>query len=56
MVTSMELKDTSQEHLSELLTSHSEVILAQTSPQQKPIIVAGSQRQDADVAVTRARN
>lgn len=48
----MEQKDTSQERVNELLTNHSEIILAQTSPQQKLIIVVGSQRQYEDVAVT----
>lgn len=52
MVTRVKLKDSSQEQLVELLTNHSETILAQTSPQQKLIIVVGCQRQDTDDAMT----
>jgi sodium/potassium-transporting ATPase subunit alpha len=47
-----ELKDLSDEQLDDILTNHSEIIFARTSPQQKLIIVEGCQRMGAIVAVT----
>ncbi|KAG8434752.1 hypothetical protein GDO86_012920 [Hymenochirus boettgeri] len=47
-----ELKDMSSEDLDEILTHHSEIVFARTSPQQKLIIVEGCQRQNFVVAVT----
>ncbi|NP_001080818.1 hydrogen/potassium-exchanging ATPase 12A [Xenopus laevis] len=47
-----ELKDICPEELDDILTHHSEIVFARTSPQQKLIIVEGCQRQNAVVAVT----
>ncbi|XP_036600929.1 potassium-transporting ATPase alpha chain 2-like [Trichosurus vulpecula] len=52
VVNGMELREMSPEQLDELLTCHTEIVFARTSPQQKLIIVEGCQRQDAVVAVT----
>lgn len=38
--------------IDEILTNHSEIVFARTSPQQKLIIVEGCQRQGQIVAVT----
>ncbi|XP_073441081.1 potassium-transporting ATPase alpha chain 2 [Dendrobates tinctorius] len=46
------LKDMSSEELDDILTNHSEIVFARTSPQQKLIIVEGCQRQNFVVAVT----
>ncbi|XP_007945980.1 sodium/potassium-transporting ATPase subunit alpha-4-like [Orycteropus afer afer] len=47
-----ELKNMSSEQLDDVLKSHTEIVFARTSPQQKLIIVEGCQRQGAIVAVT----
>ncbi|CAF95281.1 unnamed protein product [Tetraodon nigroviridis] len=47
-----ELKDMTSEELDEVLSHHTEIVFARTSPQQKLIIVEGCQRQGAIVAVT----
>jgi len=47
-----ELKDLTAEQLDAILTNHSEIVFARTSPQQKLIIVEGCQRQGHVVAVT----
>ncbi|NXD62460.1 AT1A1 ATPase, partial [Eolophus roseicapillus] len=47
-----DLKDMSSEQLDDILTHHTEIVFARTSPQQKLIIVEGCQRQGAIVAVT----
>ncbi|KAK9412577.1 sodium/potassium-transporting ATPase subunit alpha-2-like [Crotalus adamanteus] len=47
-----ELKDMTSQQLDKILSSHSEIVFARTSPQQKLIIVEGCQRQGAIVAVT----
>ncbi|XP_056398450.1 potassium-transporting ATPase alpha chain 2 isoform X2 [Hyla sarda] len=47
-----ELKDMTSEDLDDILTNHSEIVFARTSPQQKLIIVEGCQRQNFVVAVT----
>uniref|UniRef100_G3TZL1 Sodium/potassium-transporting ATPase subunit alpha n=1 Tax=Loxodonta africana TaxID=9785 RepID=G3TZL1_LOXAF len=52
VVTGTELKDMSPEELDELLANPSEIVFAQTSPQQKLIIVKCCQRLGAVVAVT----
>ncbi|XP_028972313.2 sodium/potassium-transporting ATPase subunit alpha-1 [Esox lucius] len=46
------LKDLTAEQLDDILTNHTEIVFARTSPQQKLIIVEGCQRQGAIVAVT----
>ncbi|XP_036999987.2 sodium/potassium-transporting ATPase subunit alpha-4 [Artibeus jamaicensis] len=46
------LKDLSSEQLDNILQSHTEIVFARTSPQQKLIIVEGCQRLGAIVAVT----
>ncbi|NXA52154.1 AT1A1 ATPase, partial [Nothocercus julius] len=47
-----DLKDMTSEQLDDILTHHTEIVFARTSPQQKLIIVEGCQRQGAIVAVT----
>uniref|UniRef100_H3CFG1 Uncharacterized protein n=1 Tax=Tetraodon nigroviridis TaxID=99883 RepID=H3CFG1_TETNG len=48
-----DLKDLSQEQMDDILSNHTEIVFARTSPQQKLIIVEGCQRQQgAIVAVT----
>ncbi|XP_054419201.1 sodium/potassium-transporting ATPase subunit alpha-4 isoform X2 [Pteronotus mesoamericanus] len=47
-----ELKDLTSEQLDNILRSHTEIVFARTSPQQKLIIVEGCQRLGAIVAVT----
>ena len=47
-----ELRDISPDDLDDILTHHTEIVFARTSPQQKLIIVEGCQRQGAIVAVT----
>merc|ERR1712038_57115 len=47
-----ELKELSEVQLDEILTHHTEIVFARTSPQQKLIIVEGCQRMGAIVAVT----
>merc|ERR1712123_475563 len=47
-----ELKDLNERQIDEILTYHSEIVFARTSPQQKLIIVEGCQRMGAIVAVT----
>ncbi|CAL1533169.1 unnamed protein product [Lymnaea stagnalis] len=46
------LKDFTKEELDFVLTHHTEIVFARTSPQQKLIIVEGCQRNGAIVAVT----
>ncbi|XP_065653929.1 sodium/potassium-transporting ATPase subunit alpha-like [Hydra vulgaris] len=46
------LKDISQNDLDEILRTHTEIVFARTSPQQKLIIVEGCQRVGSIVAVT----
>lgn len=40
-----DLKDLSQEQMDDILSNHTEIVFARTSPQQKLIIVEGCQRQ-----------
>ena len=47
-----DLKSMSSAEIDELLSTHTEIVFARTSPQQKLIIVEGCQRQGAIVAVT----
>ncbi|CAF2068549.1 unnamed protein product [Rotaria magnacalcarata] len=47
-----DLKDMTSAQLDGILKTHSEIVFARTSPQQKLIIVEGCQRQGAIVAVT----
>ncbi|XP_033096761.1 sodium/potassium-transporting ATPase subunit alpha-3-like isoform X1 [Anneissia japonica] len=47
-----ELKDISNEALDSILSEHTEIVFARTSPQQKLIIVEGCQRAKQIVAVT----
>ncbi|CAH8652746.1 unnamed protein product [Dicrocoelium dendriticum] len=47
-----DLRDMTPAQIDEILTNHSEIVFARTSPQQKLIIVEGCQRQGAIVAVT----
>ncbi|CAF4444029.1 unnamed protein product, partial [Didymodactylos carnosus] len=47
-----DLKSMSPSEIDSLLSSHSEIVFARTSPQQKLIIVEGCQRQGGIVAVT----
>ena len=44
MVHGSRLKDLSSEQLDNILQSHTEIVFARTSPQQKLIIVEGCQR------------
>lgn len=44
------LKDLSEAELDNILNTHSEIVFARTSPQQKLIIVEGCQRNGAIVA------
>ena len=46
------LQDMKKDDIDEILTYHTEIVFARTSPQQKLIIVEGCQRQGAIVAVT----
>jgi sodium/potassium-transporting ATPase subunit alpha len=50
--TGTELQDISEEQLDWILSHHSEIVFARTSPQQKLIIVEGCQRAGRIVAVT----
>jgi sodium/potassium-transporting ATPase subunit alpha len=45
VITGQELKDMKEEQLDEVLRSHTEIVFARTSPQQKLFIVEGCQRQ-----------
>ncbi|XP_025081669.1 sodium/potassium-transporting ATPase subunit alpha-B-like isoform X3 [Pomacea canaliculata] len=47
-----DLRDMTPAQIDEILTNHSEIVFARTSPQQKLIIVEGCQRQGQIVAVT----
>ncbi|CAG10197.1 unnamed protein product, partial [Tetraodon nigroviridis] len=47
-----DLKDLSQKQIDDVLTNHTEIVFARTSPQQKLVIVEGCQRLGAIVAVT----
>lgn len=47
-----DLKDIEQKDMDDLLSNHSEIVFARTSPQQKLLIVEGCQRLGAIVAVT----
>ncbi|VDL96146.1 unnamed protein product [Schistocephalus solidus] len=47
-----DLREMTPTQIDEILTNHSEIVFARTSPQQKLIIVEGFQRQGAIVAVT----
>ncbi|CAF0841911.1 unnamed protein product, partial [Didymodactylos carnosus] len=47
-----DLKNMTQDQIDHLLSTHTEIVFARTSPQQKLIIVEGCQRQGAIVAVT----
>merc|ERR1711971_358409 len=47
-----EIKDMSEKQIDKILMYHTEIVFARTSPQQKLIIVEGSQRMGAIVAVT----
>jgi len=47
-----DLRDMTPGQIDEILSNHSEIVFARTSPQQKLIIVEGCQRQGAIVAVT----
>ncbi|XP_014681357.1 PREDICTED: sodium/potassium-transporting ATPase subunit alpha-like [Priapulus caudatus] len=52
VVHGVNLKDMTPAQIDDILNSHSEIVFARTSPQQKLIIVEGCQRQGAIVAVT----
>ncbi|CAF0832605.1 unnamed protein product [Adineta steineri] len=52
VVSGSELAELSAQQLDEVLTLHSEIVFARTSPQQKLIIVEGCQRQGWIVGVT----
>lgn len=52
VVSGSELAELSSQQLDEVLTLHSEIVFARTSPQQKLIIVEGCQRQGWIVGVT----
>ena len=52
VVTGDALRDMNSDQLDHVLRTHSEVVFARTSPQQKLIIVEGCQRMGAIVAVT----
>jgi sodium/potassium-transporting ATPase subunit alpha len=45
VITGQELKDMEEKQLDEVLRSHTEIVFARTSPQQKLFIVEGCQRQ-----------
>lgn len=45
MIHGTDLKDLSQEQMDDILSNHTEIVFARTSPQQKLIIVEGCQRQ-----------
>jgi len=47
-----DLRDMTPAQIDDVLSNHSEIVFARTSPQQKLIIVEGCQRQGAIVAVT----
>ncbi|XP_032898540.1 sodium/potassium-transporting ATPase subunit alpha-2 [Amblyraja radiata] len=47
-----DLKEMGEDQLDQILSNHTEIVFARTSPQQKLIIVEGCQRQGAIVAVT----
>src|SRR6218665_2048534 len=47
-----DLRDMTPAQIDDVLASHTEIVFARTSPQQKLIIVEGCQRQGAIVAVT----
>lgn len=47
-----DLRDMTPAQIDDILASHTEIVFARTSPQQKLIIVEGCQRQGAIVAVT----
>lgn len=46
------LKEMERNDIDDILSHHTEIVFARTSPQQKLIIVEGCQRQGAIVAVT----
>lgn len=52
VVHGMDLKDMTPSEIDDILSHHTEIVFARTSPQQKLIIVEGCQRQGAIVAVT----
>lgn len=52
MIHGGDLRDMTPAQIDEILTNHSEIVFARTSPQQKLIIVEGCQRQGQIVAVT----
>ena len=52
MVHGSDLRDMAPAQIDDILASHTEIVFARTSPQQKLIIVEGCQRQGAIVAVT----
>jgi len=52
VVKGSELVDMDDDHLDNILSHHTEIVFARTSPQQKLIIVDGCQRAGAIVAVT----
>jgi sodium/potassium-transporting ATPase subunit alpha len=52
VVAGSELAEFSSQKIDEVLTLHSEIVFARTSPQQKLIIVEGCQRQGWIVGVT----
>jgi sodium/potassium-transporting ATPase subunit alpha len=52
VITGSDLRDMSSDQLDAVLSHHSEIVFARTSPQQKLIIVEGCQRAGAIVAVT----
>ena len=47
-----DLRDMTPAQIDDILSHHTEIVFARTSPQQKLIIVEGCQRQGAIVAVT----
>ncbi len=52
VVSGAELAELSSQQIDDVLTLHSEIVFARTSPQQKLIIVEGCQRQGWIVGVT----
>ena len=52
VVNGTQLKDMPESELDRILTQHSEIVFARTSPQQKLVIVEGCQKMGAFVAVT----
>lgn len=52
VVHGQQLKDMERSDIDDILSHHTEIVFARTSPQQKLIIVEGCQRQGAIVAVT----